>query len=105
MAAWRASVTMTRLIVVFLHFYYVLGMKVSITGSSHVCVSGSQVVHVNFGASAIQQCGLLNTTPQASKGEGREAKGQAKDSHSHNQGLYPCEIHILRVLCLDPCKM
>ena len=83
MAAWRASETMARFIVVFLHFYYVLGMKVSITGSSHVCVSGSQVVHVNFGASPIQQCGLLNTTPQ------EQAKDQAKSSHS--QGLYPCE--------------
>jgi len=87
MAAWRASVTMTRLIVIFLHFYLVLGMKVSITGSSHVCVSGSQVVHVNFGASPIQQCGLLNTTPQASKDE-REAKDQAKGSSSQGLCLY-----------------
>ena len=101
MAAWRASVTMTRFIVVFLHFYYVLGMKVSITGSSHVCVSGSQVVHVNFGAGPIQQCGLLNTTPQASKQEGREDKSKGS---GHPQGLYPCEnerIHSLRVLRLD----
>ena len=108
MAAWRASGTMTRFIVVFLHFYYVLGMKVSITGSSHVCVSGSQVVHVNFGAGPIQQCGLLNTTPQASKEEGsRESKDQAKGS-DHSQGLYPCEnqrIHSLRVLRLDPWRI
>lgn len=60
-------------------------MKVSITGSSHVCVSGSQVVHVNFGASPIQQCGLQNITPQASKHE-REAKDHAKGSST--QGLY-----------------
>lgn len=104
MAAWRASVTMIRYIVVFLHFYCVLGMKVSITGSSHVCVTGSQVVHVNFGAGPIQQCGLLNTTPQASKEEGGESKDQAKGS-DHSQGWYPCEnqrIHSLRVLRLDP---
>ena len=93
MAARRAAVTMPRFIVVFLYFSNVLGMKVSITGSSHVCVSGSQVLHVNFRASPIQQCGLLNTTPQASKDGGRadekEAKDQAKPSP--HQGLYWCE--------------
>lgn len=84
---------MTRLIVIFLYFSNVVGIKVSITGTSHVCVSGSQVVHVNFGASPIQQCGLLNTTPQASKDGGhddqKKANGQAKANPS--PGSYPSE--------------
>lgn len=90
MAAWRAS-TMTRLIVAFLYFSNVLGIKVTISGSSHVCVSGSQVLHVNFGASPIQQCGLLNTTPQASKdgthADGKKANEQAKATPS--PGSFP----------------
>lgn len=83
MAAWRASkTTMTRLFVAFLSFNSVLGIKVSITGAKHVCVSGSQVLHVNFGATPLEQCGPLNTTPQASKEEHRaddkKANEQAK---------------------------
>lgn len=77
---------MTRLIVIFLYLSSVVAIKVSITGTSHVCVTGSQVVHVNFGASPIQQCGLLNTTPQASKDGGhadqKKASGQAKANPS-----------------------
>lgn len=89
MAAWRVSI-IPRFIVVFLYFYNVLGIKVSIGGTSHVCVSGSHVLHVNFGTGTIQQCGLVNTTPQASKGDTADEQKKAKEHAKAppSQGLY-----------------
>lgn len=71
---------MTHVVVLFLPFYNVLTMKVNIGGTSHVCVSGSQVLHVNFGNGPIQHCDVMNTTPASkAKPSGTEkAKGQAK---------------------------
>ena len=81
MSAWRA-ILMACFIVLLLPFSSVLTMKVNIGGTSHICVSGSQVFHVNFGDGPVQQCGVMNTTPTSNKDKpscaAEKAKEQAK---------------------------
>lgn len=81
MSAWRA-ILMACFIVLLLPFSSVLAMKVNIGGTSHICVSGSQVFHVNFGDGPLQQCGVMNTTPTSNKDKpscaAEKAKEQAK---------------------------
>ena len=86
MAAWRA-VSLTRFIVLFLPFSNVLAMKVNIGGANHICVSGSQVLHVNFGDGPIQQCGVMNTTPASNKDKPSCAAEKAKEQAKSSQGL------------------
>lgn len=91
MAAWRV-LSMTRLIVLFLCFSNTLGIKVSIGGASHVCVSGSQVLHVNFGSGPIPQCGLVNTTPDGhANNEKAKEQGREAQSSTPTPGLYASE--------------
>ena len=81
MSAWRATL-MACFIVLLLPFSSVLAMKVNIGGTSHICVSGSQVFHVNFGDGPVQQCGVMNSTPTSNKDKpscaAEKAKEQAK---------------------------
>lgn len=86
MAAWRA-VIMTRFMVFFLPFSFVSVMKVNVDGASHICVSGSQVLQVNFGDGPIQQCSVMNTTPASNKDKPICATEKAKEQAKSSQGL------------------
>ena len=86
MAAWRA-LTITRFIVFFLPIFFVLPMKANVDGASHICVSGSQVLHVNFADGPIQQCGVMNTTPASNKAKPSCAAAKAKEQAKSSQGL------------------
>ena len=86
MAAWRAM-TIPRFMVFCLPFFFVSVMKMNVDGASHICVSGSQVLHVNFGDGPIQQCGVMNTTPASNKDKPSCATEKAKEQAKSSQGL------------------
>ena len=81
MAAW------CRLTLLFLFFYEVLAIKVNVRGANHICASGAQVFHVNFGNGPIHQCDVMNTTPPSKNGKPSCAE-KAKEQLKSSQGLY-----------------
>ena len=92
MAAWRFFLE-SRLIVIFLCFFNTFAIKENVGEANRVCVSGSQVVHVNFGEGGISQCGLANYTPDghgAREERDEKLKEHAKKSQvpTPYQGLY-----------------
>lgn len=72
--------------VFFLIFLNVLEIKVSVGGSSHICVSGSQVLQVNFGDGPIQQCAVMNTTPASHNHKPNCASEKAKEQAKSTEG-------------------
>lgn len=81
MAAW------CRLTLLFLVFDEVLAIKVNVRGANHICASGAQVFHVNFGNGPIHQCDVMNTTPPSNNGKPSCAE-KAKEQLKSSQGLY-----------------
>ena len=86
MAAW-CVVSPLRLTFFFLLVYEVLAIKVNVRGANHICSSGAQVFHVNFGNGPIHQCDVMNTTPPSNNGKPSCAE-KAKERLKSSQGLY-----------------
>ena len=86
MAAWCVASPL-RLTFFFLLFYEVLAIKVNVRGANHICSSGAQVFHVNFGNGPIHQCDVMNTTPPSNNGKPSCAE-KAKERLKSSQGLY-----------------
>ncbi|XP_073230199.1 tetratricopeptide repeat protein 13-like [Porites lutea] len=84
MAAW-CVVSPLRLTFFFLLFYEVLAIKVNVRGANHICSSGAQVFHVNFGNGPIHQCNVMNTTPPSNNGKPSCAE-KAKERLKSSQG-------------------
>lgn len=80
-ACWVIPVV--HIIVAFLSFPGIFVIKVSGDMSKHQCVSGSQVLHVNFDQGPIPECCVMNTTPTSYKQtptcDARKEKEQAKN--------------------------
>lgn len=83
MAAWWV-IPVVHIIVAFLSFPGIFVIKVSGDISKHQCVSGSQVLHVNFDQGPIPECCVMNTTPTSYKQtptcDARKEKEQAKNT-------------------------
>lgn len=86
MAAWCVASPL-RLTFFFLLFYEVLAIKVNVRGANHICSSGAQVFHVNFGNGPIHQCDVMNTTPPSNNGKPSCAEKENERLKS-SQGLY-----------------
>lgn len=83
MAAWRV-IPVIHMIVAFLSFLKVIVGKGNGDVSKHQCVSGSQVLRVNFDQGPIPECCVMNTTPTSYKQsptcDSRKEKEQAKNT-------------------------
>ncbi|CAH3134240.1 unnamed protein product [Pocillopora meandrina] len=91
MAAWRFFLE-SRLIVIFLCFFNTFAIKENVGEANRVCVSGSQVVHVNFGEGGISQCGLANYTPDG-HGAREERDEKVKEHGKKSQAPTPYQGH------------
>ncbi|XP_022785194.1 uncharacterized protein LOC111325628, partial [Stylophora pistillata] len=88
MSAWRFF-SESRLIVVFLCYSHTFAFKEDVGEANRVCVSGSQVVHVNFGDGGISQCGLTNYMPDGhSARQKRDEKAKDHERKSHASTPY-----------------
>ncbi|KAK2560535.1 Tetratricopeptide repeat protein 13 [Acropora cervicornis] len=92
MAAWWV-IPVVHIIVAFLSFPGIFVIKVSGDISKHQCVSGSQVLHVNFDQGPIPECCVMNTTPTSYKQtptcDARKEKEQAKNTQDAMHCLNP----------------
>ena len=102
MSAWRFF-SESRLIVVFLCYSHTFAFKEDVGEANSVCVSGSQVVHVNFGDGGISQCGLTNYMPDGhSARQNRDEKAKDHERRSHASTPYQ-GLHVRKMFKVAWC--